>query len=129
MLIGEVVGRLWASRQADGLAGRKLLLVRPLSGDGNGGGAGDTTGLGGSTARAARGGRPGLIVAVDGLGAGPGERVIVAHGSRVRDITVGETVADKDIVVAIVDDLHVDPWADRRVGPAASARATTKGRR
>jgi hypothetical protein len=29
--------------------------------------------------------------------------VIVAHGSRVRDLTVGETVADKDIVIAIVD--------------------------
>jgi ethanolamine utilization protein EutN len=123
MLIGEVVGRLWASRQADGLAGRKLLLVRPLSG--NGEGADDATGAGGN---AARGGRPGLIVAVDGLGAGPGERVIVAHGSRVRDITVGEAVADKDIVVAIVDDLHLDPWADRRVGPSASARAT-KARR
>jgi ethanolamine utilization protein EutN len=124
MLIGEVVGRLWASRQADGLAGRKLLLVRPLSG--NGDGAGDTAGAGGG---AARGGRPGLIVAVDGLGAGPGERVIVAHGSRVRDITVGETVADKDIVVAIIDDLHLDPWADRRVGRAEPARATTKARR
>jgi len=104
MLIGEVVGRLWASRQADGLAGRKLLLVRPL---------------GGNPPAA----RAGLVVAVDGLGAGPGERVIVAHGSRVRDITVGESVADKDIVVAIVDDLHLDPAADGRPGAAAPARA------
>jgi ethanolamine utilization protein EutN len=127
MLIGEVVGRLWASRQADGLAGRKLLLVRPLSG--NADAAGDATDVGGSAARAARAGRPGLIVAVDGLGAGPGERVIVAHGSRVRDITVGEAVADKDIVVAIVDDLHLDPWADRRGGPAPSPWATAKARR
>jgi ethanolamine utilization protein EutN len=88
MLIGEVIGRLWASRQAGGLAGRKLLLVRPLAG------AGSPT--------------SGLVVAVDGLGAGPGERVIVAHGSRVRDITVGADVADKDVVVGIVDDLHLD---------------------
>ena len=91
MLIGEVIGRLWASRQAGGLAGRKLLLVRPL---------------------AMAGGAPvptrGLVVAVDGLGAGPGERVIVAHGSRVRDITVGADVADKDVVVGIVDDLYLD---------------------
>ena len=100
MLIGEVIGRLWASRQADGLAGRKLLLVRPLV---CAGGAG-----GGTTA-----GR-GLVVAVDGLGAGPGERVIVAHGSRVRDLTVGADVADKDIVVAIVDDLHIDESAGAR---------------
>jgi microcompartment protein CcmK/EutM len=51
------------------------------------------------------------VVAVDGLGAGPGERVIVAHGSLVRDITVGAGVADKDVVVGIVDDLHLEPGA------------------
>src|SRR5215831_7911215 len=89
MIIGEVVGRLWASRQAGTLAGRKLLLVRPL-----------TAPVGRAPAASAR-----LVVAVDGLAAGPGDRVIVAHGTRVRDITVGETVADKDVVVAIVDDL------------------------
>jgi ethanolamine utilization protein EutN len=83
MFLGRVVGRLWASRRADGLAGRKLLLVRP------------ETASGGETRR--------LVVAVDGLEAGPGDRVIVAHGSRVRDITVGPEVADKDIVVGIVD--------------------------
>jgi len=109
MLIGEVVGRLWASRQADGLAGRKLLLVRPLAGV-------DVGGVPGAPA----GARRDLVVAVDGLGAGPGERVIVAHGSRVRDITVGAEVADKDIVVAIIDDLHLDPSSERRAsGPPA----------
>ena len=110
MWIGEVVGRLWASRQADGLAGRKLLLVRPLAA-----GAGAPPAV-----------RAELVVAVDGLGAGPGERVIVAHGSRVRDITVGETVADKDIVVAIVDDLHLDPTAERPAAPRAARRAPVR---
>jgi len=91
MIIGEVVGRLWASRQAETLGGQKLLLVRPI---------------------AVKGARrvvetPRLVVAVDGLDAGPGDRVIVAHGTRVRDITVGERVADKDVVVAIVDDLEL----------------------
>jgi ethanolamine utilization protein EutN len=83
MLLGRVVGRLWAARQAGSLAGRKLLLVRPEA-------AGDK-----ETAR--------LVVAVDGLDAGPGDRVIVAHGTRVRDLTVGPEVADKDIIVGIVD--------------------------
>lgn len=96
MIIGEVVGRLWASRQAETLAGRKLLLVRPL--------AGEAAPLA-ATSR--------LVVAVDGLDAGPGDRVIVAHGTRVRDITVGETVADKDVVVAIVDDLDLGPRSRR----------------
>ena len=50
MILGRVVGRLWASRQAAGLAGRKLLLVRP------------ETEAGGEADR--------LVVAVDGLAAG-----------------------------------------------------------
>jgi ethanolamine utilization protein EutN len=83
MVMGRVVGRLWAARKAAGLDGRKLLLVRP-----------ETAG-GAETTR--------LIVAVDGLDAGPGDRVIVARGSRVRDLTVGAEVADKDVVIAIVD--------------------------
>ena len=82
MVIGEVVGRLWASRQAGTLSGQKLLLVRPLT----------------ATGKGAR-----LLVVVDALDAGPGDRVIVARGSRVRDVTVGETVAAKDVVVGIVD--------------------------
>jgi ethanolamine utilization protein EutN len=83
MFLGRVVGRLWATRQAAGLAGRKLLLVRP------------------ETAAGQEADR--LVVAVDGLAAGPGDRVVVAHGSRVRDLTVGADVADKDIVLGIVD--------------------------
>jgi ethanolamine utilization protein EutN len=93
MFLGRVVGRLWAARQADGLGGRTLLLVRPET---------------------ARGESGRLVVAVDGLSAGPGDRVIVAHGSRVRDLTVGETVADKDVVVAIVDGAALDDAALER---------------
>ena len=95
MVIGEVVGRLWASRQAGSLSGQKLLLVRPL----------------GAKARGAR-----LIVACDALDAGPGDRVIVARGSRVRDVTVGAGVADKDVVVGIVDGTSPEVG---RVGGAA----------
>jgi ethanolamine utilization protein EutN len=82
MLLGRVVGRLWAARQAGSLGGQKLLLVRPETASGE-------------SAR--------LIVAVDGLHAGPGDRVIVAHGTRVRELTVGAEVADKDIIIGIVD--------------------------
>jgi ethanolamine utilization protein EutN len=95
VLLGRVVGRLWAARQADSLGGRKLLLIRP------------------ETAWAAGTGAPPpanrLVVAVDGLDAGPGDRVIVAHGSRVRDLTVGADVADKDVVIGIVDGLELAP--------------------
>jgi len=88
VLLGRVVGRLWAARQAQGLGGRKLLLVRPEL----------------ATGRDA----DRLVVAVDGLHAGPGDRVIIARGSRVRDLTVGADVADKDVVIGIVDDHALD---------------------
>jgi len=77
MRIAQVIGPVWGARHADGLHGRKILWLQTLDG--------------------------GRVCAVDALGAGPGEWVLYAHGSRIRDLTVGETVADKDIVVAILD--------------------------
>jgi microcompartment protein CcmK/EutM len=77
VLLGRVVGAVWGARRAAGLDGRKLLRVAVPGG--------------------------GIVVAVDGLAAGPGDEVLVAHGSRVRDLTVGEAVSEKDVVIAIVD--------------------------
>jgi len=77
MLLARVLGPVWGARHAAGLDGRKVLDLE--------------------TAQGAR------VCAIDSLGAGPGEWVLVAHGSRVRELTVGSEVADKDIVVAIVD--------------------------
>jgi microcompartment protein CcmK/EutM len=79
MLLGRVIGPVWGARHAAGLDGRKLLAIETADGT------------------------PTSVCAVDGLGAGPGEWVLLAHGSRVRDLTVGAEVADKDIVVAILD--------------------------
>lgn len=77
MRLAQVIGPVWGARHADGLHGRKILLLQTLDG--------------------------GQVCAVDALGAGPGEWVLYAHGSRVRDLTLGADVADKDIVIAIVD--------------------------
>ncbi len=77
MRLGRVIGAVWGARHAQGLDGAKLLTVEDASGV--------------------------RVVAIDKLGAGPGDRVLVAHGSRVRDLTVGETLALKDVVIAIVD--------------------------
>lgn len=80
MRLGTVIGPVWGSRHADGLHAQKMLRVALDSGA--------------------------EIIAVDGLRAGPGDRVLVAHGSRVRDLTVGETVADKDVIIALVDEVE-----------------------
>jgi len=71
------VGAVWGARHAQGLSGERLLLVERPDGS--------------------------RAVAVDRLGAGPGDSVLTAHGSRVRDLTVGEAVPLKDVIVAIVD--------------------------
>jgi len=84
--LARVLGPCWGARRAPGLDGVKILRLEPLCL-----GAGGLVPSGGE------------VEAVDRLGAGPGELVLVAHGSRVRDLTVGEAVCDKDIVVAIVD--------------------------
>jgi ethanolamine utilization protein EutN len=76
VLLGTVVGAYWGARHAEGLDGHKLLVVE---------------------------GPAGRVVASDRLGAGPGDKVLVAHGSRVRDLTVGESAALKDVIIAIVD--------------------------
>lgn len=82
MRLARVVGPVWGARRAEGLVGQKILEL--------------------VTAQGAR------VCAVDALGAGPGEWVLVAHGSRVRDLTVGAAVSDKDVVVAIVDGVDAD---------------------
>ncbi len=77
---------MWGARHAAGLDGKKLLEVETLGSPGD-----------------VRKGTGARAVAIDALGAGPGELVLLAHGSRVRDLTLGETVPEKDVVVAIVD--------------------------
>ena len=79
MRLGRVVGAVWGAKHAAGLDGAKLLVVE----DGGG-----------------------RVTAIDKLGAGVGDRVLVAHGTRVRDLTVGETIALKDVVVAVIDGVY-----------------------
>lgn len=94
MRLARVVGPVWGARRAAGLEGHKILELVTAQG--------------------------GRVCAIDALGAGPGEWVLVAHGSRVRDLTVGKAVADKDIVVAIVD--GVDTASELGESSTGSAR-------
>ncbi len=86
MLLARVIGNVWGARQAPSLNGHRLLLVQPL----------------GALRRGVDRGEPRVVV--DSLGAGPGELVLIAHGSRCRDIALGPEVATKELTVAIVDD-------------------------
>jgi microcompartment protein CcmK/EutM len=90
LLLARVIGNIWGARQASSLEGYRLLLVQPLGASCGGEGTGASR------------------VVVDSLGAGPGELVLVAHGSRCRDITLGVEVATKEVTVAIVDDYTIE---------------------
>ncbi len=79
MILGQVIGTVWGAQQSHGLAGVKLAVVRPVAGEGTD------------------------LVAADKVGANVGEIVIVATGSRVRDIGYDDRTPIKSVVVGIVD--------------------------
>ena len=88
MLLGQVIGTVWATRKDPQLVGMKFLVVRELDLDG--------APLGG------------YVVAADSVGAGEGETVLVAQGSsgRQTELTQGKPV--DAVIMAIVDRLDVD---------------------
>lgn len=111
MKLGRVVGSVWGGKEAASLQASKLLqvqLVRFAPGPGTMDVQAD-----GADVELSKG----MVVALDRLGAGIGEYVLVAHGSRVRDLTVGPGLPVKEVVVAIVDSCHVD----RTLFPGGSA--------
>ncbi len=83
MIVGKIVGSVVATRKNEKLVGSKFLVVEPLDG------------MEGSSNR---------LVAVDNVGAGIGEIVLVAKGSAAR---IGCNLADSPVdaaIVGIVDD-------------------------
>ncbi len=102
MILGKVIGTVWGARQSDGLVSRRVVEIRRISLDGAGPGTtirADIDGpmLSGST-----------LLAVDPLGADVGQIVVVAIGSRVRDLALGPEVTTKNAVIAIVDAASID---------------------
>jgi len=93
MILARVAGSVVATKKHGKILGNKLLLVRPYTADSP---EAATLRAGGST-----------LVAVDQIGAGEGEMVLVAQGSSAR---LG--MSDKDspvdaVVVGIVDTVDI----------------------
>lgn len=85
MIVGKVVGTVVATRKNDKLVGSKFLIVEPFSSMGK---------------------NTGRFVAVDNVGAGIGENVLVTTGSAAR---VLENMKDSPIdaaIVGIVDNIN-----------------------
>ena len=77
MVIGTVTGSVVSTRKNDRLVGQKLLIVRPMDGMEE----------------------KGDFVAIDNVGAGIGEQVLVARGSAAR---IGCGLEDAPVDAAIV---------------------------
>ncbi len=89
MMIGQVIGTVVASRKHERLVGSKIQIVQPLS----------------VINRQAEG-QP--VVAVDAVGAGVGEQVLVVMGSGARLAVDTEDAPIDATIIGIIDQFDVD---------------------
>ena len=84
MIIGKVIGSIVSTRKQDNLVGNKFMVIEPLE---------------------VMSGEHKQLVAIDNIGAGIGEYVLVAQGSAAR---IGCGLTDSPIdaaIVGIIDDI------------------------
>lgn len=82
MIIGEVIGSVWATRKEETLTGLKLLMVKTLDEQGK------------------------VIVAADQIGAGMGDKVLVSTGSSARKILSNPNNPIDASIVGIIDEME-----------------------
>ena len=91
MLLGQVVGTVVATQKDRELEGLTLLVVKGVDLDGKSTNA--------------------VVVAVDAVGAGVGDLVLVAAGSSARQTDITRNKPVDHVVMAIVDQITVDGTA------------------
>lgn len=87
MILGRVIGTVWSTRKDEFLVGAKFLIVRQLDLDYKP--------------------KDNFVVAVDSVGAGVGEIVLVAQGSSARQTTFTRNKPVDSVIMAIVDKLDI----------------------
>ena len=87
MFLGKVIGTVWSTRKDENLVGAKFLIVRKLDLDLNE--------------------KTDFVVAVDSVGAGEGEVVLVATGSSSRQTHFTQDKPVDAVIMAIVDKLDI----------------------
>jgi len=89
MVLGKVIGSVWATKKDPKVENMKFLIVRHLTFDFK---FKDT-----------------FVVAVDAVGAGAGEVVLIAQGSSARLTQLTDKKPVDAVIMAIVDKLDIDP--------------------
>lgn len=92
MIVAKVVGNIWATRKEESLSGMKLMIVQAVD-------------------AVTKEPQP-SFVAVDQVGAGIGEMVIVSTGSSARLAKLGRHSPIDAIIVAIVDEMDISKALD-----------------
>ena len=87
MFLGRVIGTVWSTRKDENLVGAKFLIVRQLD----------------LNLKE----KDNFVVAVDSVGAGEGEVVLVASGSSARQTDFTKNKPVDAVIMAIVDKLDV----------------------
>lgn len=87
MFLGKVIGTVWSTKKDEKLVGAKFLIVRKLDLDMNE--------------------QKDFVVAVDSVGAGEGEVVLVATGSSSRQTHFTQDKPVDAVIMAIVDKLDI----------------------
>lgn len=88
MIIGKIIGNVWATQKDESLEGFKFFVVKQL-------------GIPDEQAKP--------IVAVDGgVGAGIGDDVLITQGSSARMIYKGREVPIDAVIVGVIDSLEID---------------------
>lgn len=87
MILGKVIGTVWSTRKDENLVGAKFLIVRHLDLEYKP--------------------KEATVIAVDSVGAGVGEVVLVAQGSSARQTTFTKNKPIDAVIMAIVDKLDI----------------------
>ena len=87
MIIGRILGTVVSTQKDERLQGKKLLIVRPINLDGS-----DQTGY---------------LVAVDTVGAGFHERVIVVGGSSARMAEGNKDCPVDQAIIGVIDTIDI----------------------
>lgn len=93
MLLAKVTGSLVSTQKVDSMTGHRLVLVEPCRVDRE---TGRLTGSGRS------------LVAVDTVGAGEGECVLLTQGSSARLTPGTKNLPVDTVIIGIIDSVHVE---------------------
>lgn len=88
MILGKVIGTVWATRKDESLRGLTLQLVQEVEADGSP--------------------KTRVVVAVDSVGAGVGELVLFAQGSSARQTPMTKDKPVDAVIMAIVDKMDLE---------------------